>query len=128
MKRSVVVGLVALAATATSAFAQQEPHGWLHNETVKTPYGDFEFKGGYPAGDSTARLLELQKLNRAVEVYTTQVMRVSEIANREGRRAFGATTPQHVIIWESLMDARTVLLTANTETVHAIGNLNLKAD
>ena len=42
---------------------------------------------------ATARLLELQKLNRAVEVYTTQMMRVSEIATREGTRAFGATTP-----------------------------------
>ena len=55
-------------------------------------------------------------------------MPVSEIALREGLRAFGARTPQQVVIWEQLMDARTVLLTANTETVYAIGHLDLKAD
>src|SRR5262249_42563453 len=94
------------------AQAQTELHGWLNNETLRTRYGDFEFKNGYPAGETGARLLETQKLNRAVEVYTTQMMRVSEIAAREGMRAFGAKTPQQVVIWENLMDAKTVLLTA----------------
>jgi hypothetical protein len=64
----------------------------------------------------------------AIEVFSTQLMPVSEIALREGMRAFGATTPRHVVIWEQLMDARTVLLTANTETVYALAHLNLKAD
>jgi hypothetical protein len=56
------------------------------------------------------------------------MMRVSETANREGLRAFGAKTPQHVVIWESLMDAKTVLLTANTETVYAMNHADLKTD
>ena len=55
-------------------------------------------------------------------------MRVSEIALREGLRAFGATRSNQVNIWEHLMDASTVLLTANTETVYAIVHLNLKTD
>ena len=75
-----------------------------------------------------ARLLELQMLNRAVEVYTTQMMPVSQIAARQGIRAFGAVEPTQVVIWENLMDARTVLLTANTETVYAWGTLALKTD
>jgi hypothetical protein len=56
------------------------------------------------------------------------MMRVSEIALREGLRAFGARTPQQMVIWENLMDAKTVLLTANTETVYAVGHLDLKTD
>ena len=28
-----------------------EPHGWLNTETLKTPFGDFTFKNGYPAVD-----------------------------------------------------------------------------
>src|SRR5215467_10197015 len=105
-----------------------EPHGWLNSETLKTRFGEFEFKDGYPVGDTAARLFEAQKLNRAIEVYITQLMPVSEIATREGLRAFGAKTPQQVVIWEDLMDAGTVLLTANTETVYAIAHLNLKTD
>jgi hypothetical protein len=105
-----------------------EPHGWLCSETLKTRFGDFAFQNGYPAGDTAARLLELQTLNRATEVYLTQLMPVSEIAVREGLRAFGSTRPQQVVIWESLMDAGTMILTANTETVYAMSHLTLKTD
>ena len=105
-----------------------EPHGWLNTETLKTRFGEFEFKDGYPVGDTAERLFEAQKMNRAIEVYLTQIMPVSEIAVREGLRAFGARTPQQVVIWEDLMDAGTVLLTANTETVYAIAHLDLEKD
>src|SRR5215471_15176904 len=105
-----------------------EPHGWLNTEILQTRFGDFEFKNGYPVGDAAKRLLELQTLNRAVEVYLTNLMPVSEIAVREGMRAFGATKSTQVVIWEQLMDPATVLLTANTETVYAIGHLDLKGD
>jgi hypothetical protein len=107
---------------------QAEPHGWLGTETLKTRFGDFEFENGYPAGDTAERLLDLQKLNRAIEVYLTQMMPVSEIALREGLRAFGSKKPTQVVIWEDLMDAGTVLLTANTETVYAISHLALNSD
>lgn len=105
-----------------------DTHGWISTETLKTSLGDFSFQGGYPVADATQRLLDLQKLNRAIEVYSTQIMPVSEIALREGKRAFGAKKPTEVIIWENLMDAATVLLTANTETVYALGQLDLKTD
>src|SRR5262245_56837584 len=49
-----------------------ERNGWLNNEKLSTPYGEFEFRNGYPVGDSGARLLEQLKLNRAVDVYLTQ--------------------------------------------------------
>lgn len=130
MNRVIVVAcaLAAVVGAPLSANAQTDSHGWLNNETMQTPYGTFEFRNGYPVGDATARLLDMQKLNRAIEVYTTQMMRVSEIALREGMRAFGSRTPQQVVIWENLMDAKTVLLTANTETVYAISHLDLKTD
>ena len=91
-------------------------------------WGDFEFKNGYPVGDTAQRLLDLQTFNRAVEVYLTQMMPVSEIALCEGMRAFGSKKPTQVVIWENLMDAQTVLLTANTETVYVLSHLGLKTD
>lgn len=105
-----------------------DPHGWISTETLKTSVGDFRFEGGYSDAEAAQRLLDLQKLSRAIEVYSTQLMPVSEIALREGTRAFGAKKPTQVIIWENLMDAGTVLLTANTETVYAIAHLDLKND
>src|SRR5262245_52205018 len=89
-----------------------EPHGRLNDETLKTRVGEFTFKGGYPVGDTASRLFEAQTFYRAIEVYLTMLMPVSEIACREGLRAFGSRTPQQLVIWEDLMDAGTVLLTA----------------
>ena len=131
MTRAGLAAFAFICATTTSlsAYAQgTEPHGWLNTETLKTRSGDFEFKNGYPVGHTAQRLLDLQKFNRAVEVYLTQLMPVSEIALREGMRAFGSKKPTQVVIWENLMDAQTVLLTANTETVYAISHLDLKND
>jgi hypothetical protein len=126
---SAVGGLVAVFSLSQMAGAQPaDPHGWLGTESFETRFGDFQFKDGYPVGNTAERLLELQKLNRAVEVYTTHLMAVSDIASREGLRAFGAKMPQQIVIWENLMDARTLLLTANIETVYAIGHLDLRAD
>lgn len=105
-----------------------DDHGWLQTKTLKTRFGDFEFRGGYPVGDSVRRLLDQLTFNRAVEVYLTQLMRVSAIGLRQGTKAFGAVTPQHLIIWEDLMDAKAVVLTANAETVYGIAHLDLKAD
>ena len=132
MQKSILATtLVFICATASplAASAQgAEPHGWLNTETLRTRSGDFEFKNGYPVGDTAQRLLDLQKFNRAVEVYLTQIMPVSEIALREGMRAFGSKNPTQVVIWENLMDAQTVLLTANAETVYAMSHLDLKTD
>ena len=55
-------------------------------------------------------------------------MPVSGVALRQGLRAFGASKPTQVVVWEQLMDAKTVLLTASTETVYAISHLALKDD
>ena len=105
-----------------------EPHGWLNTETLKTRVGEFEFKNGYPTDDTAQRLRDLQTLNRATEVYLTQIMRVSEIAWREGMRACGSVTPQQVVIWEDLADAKLLLLTGNAETVYAVTHLSLQND
>jgi hypothetical protein len=126
--KKVIFATCILAASSRFAVAQTDNHGWLNNETLETRYGTFQFKNGYPAGDASTRLLDMQKLNRAIEVYTTQMMRVSEIGLREGLREFGARTPQQIVVWENLMDAKTVLLTANTETVYALGHLDVKTD
>ena len=66
-----VLTFICATTTWSSAYAQgTEPHGWLNTETLKTRFGDFEFKNGYPAGDTAAAPARLQKLNRAIEVYT----------------------------------------------------------
>jgi uncharacterized protein DUF1254 len=129
-------GAVFVAASfAMPSQAQQSPsapsadsYGWLGTETVKTKFGEFEFRNGYPTPAAADALLDQLKLNRGIEVYLTQIPPVAVVAEHRGMAEFGAKRPNQLIIWEQLMDAATVLLTANTETVYALGHLDLKAD
>ena len=147
-KRSQVVGLLLLAlllpgctapapssppaqsaaTTGSAASASAEPHGWLGTETIKTRLGDFEFKGGYPTPSTATSLQDQLTFNRAIETYLVQMPAVAVIEQRRGMAAFGAKSATDVIIWEHLLDAKTLLLTANTETVYGMGFLYLKAD
>ena len=103
-------------------------HGWVSTETVKTRFGDFDFRNGYPTPAAADALLDQLKVNRAIEVYLMQIPTVSIVAEHSGLGDFGAKRPNQIVIWETLMDAETVLLTANTETVYALGHLDLKSD
>jgi hypothetical protein len=105
-----------------------QSHGWIGTETVKTRFGDFDFKDGYPTRAAADTLLDQLTFNRAIEVYLTQIPSVGIIESRRGVRDFGATRSNQVVIWETLMDAETLVLTANTETVYGMGFLDLKAE
>ncbi len=103
-------------------------HGWIQTETVKTRFGNFEFRNGYPTPAAANALLDQLTFNRAIEVYLTQIPVVGLVENRRGAREFGAQCSNQVIIWETLMDAKTLVLTANTETVYGMGFLDLRSD
>ncbi len=83
-------------------------HGWIGTETVATPFGEFEFRNGYPTVDSARALHERLRFNRAVEVYLTQVPTVAIIEQRNGLERFGAAAANRVVVWESLMDSTTL--------------------
>ena len=133
-KTTMKVTLIYLAfafALTLPAFAQEnkeDSHGWISTETVKTRFGDFDFKNGYPTPAAAEALLDQLKYNRAIEVYLTEMPAVAIIESRRGIRDFGAKRSNQVVIWESLMDAKTLVLTANTETVYGMGFLDLKGD
>src|SRR5262245_15826895 len=115
-------------APSATTSSSTDRHGWLGTETLKTRFGNYEFKGGYPTPAAAEGLLDQLKFNRAVEVYFLQIPAVAVIEQRRGFRDFGAKRTNQFIIWESLMDAKTLLLTANTETVYGLGFLDLKTD
>lgn len=64
-------------ARTPAAASPADPHGWIESETIKTRFGAFEFKGGYPTADAATRLAEQQVFDRAVDVYLAQMPAVS---------------------------------------------------
>ena len=62
-------------------------HGWIATEKVKTRFGTFEFKNGYPSAVAADALLEQLKFNRALEVFLTQMPAVSSLPSTAGSRS-----------------------------------------
>jgi hypothetical protein len=103
-------------------------HGWIGTETVSSRLGDFEFRGGYPAGDCAARLRDALAFNRATEIYLAQMPAVSWYHVWKAIVGAGDAKPNQMVIWEKLMDAETLLLTGNSETVYGLCAIDLKRD
>jgi hypothetical protein len=62
-------------------------------------------------------------------VFLRNITASSMYSFREGmRRDLGAGTPQHYVTWDGPFDARSLLLTPNSETVYGLGFLALEAD
>src|SRR5262245_4335789 len=105
-----------------------EAHGWASTGKVETRFGSLEFQGGYPTDESARALSELLTLNRAVEVFLSLMHGVSWHAVWRGVTRAGDAVPNQLVIWEDLMDAQTLLLTGNTDTVYGLAGLDLKRD
>ncbi|WP_367345970.1 DUF1254 domain-containing protein [Stenotrophomonas bentonitica] len=123
-KLTVLIGLILM---STQAFAQKEvSNDWIEDAHLKSRYGELDFKGGYPSAESAQRLREALFVNRAVEVYLAQMPTVSWYSVWKGTQQAGQAKPNQLVIWESLMDAQTLLLTGNTETVYGLAAVDLR--
>ena len=103
-------------------------HGWIGTEIVNTRFGDFEFKNGYPTPEAADKLYEWLKFNRAVESYLHFVTIVSMFYMQKGLTDFGLDAANKFVIFETLLDAQSLYLTPNTETVYGMQFLDLKRD
>ena len=112
----------------TSGSTTAHDHGWFGTEKVRTRAGEFEFRNSYPVGETTMRLREALHFHRAVEIYLAQMHGVSWYHVWNGVANWGAAMPNQVVLWESLMDAETLLLTGNCETVYGMCAIDLKRD
>ena len=112
----------------TRTVKANDPHGWIRTGTVKTRLGSFKFKNSYPEAEAIPKLRDALLFNRAVEAYLVQMPAVSWYRVWKGVAEAGPRAPNQVVVWESLMDSATILLTGNTETVYGLCSLDLKRD
>jgi hypothetical protein len=105
-----------------------DEHGWIGTETVESRYGGFEFKNGYPTAQAIDKLHEFRTFNRAVESYLRFVTLMSMFYMRKGLHDFGLDAANKFLVYETLMDAESLFLTPNTESVYGMQFLDLKRD
>ena len=84
-------------------------------DNLDTPFGTLHFVDGFPNEESTKKIYDNLDFQRAVQAYLLGLPAVSQFANRQGFEQFGpfnSTVP----IFETMMNAKTLELTANNNT------------
>ncbi len=125
--------LGALAATTTTVDAQQAkpkmatdiPASITTPGRVETRLGTLRFFDGFPDDATVQKVYDNLDFQRGVQAFLIAMPAASAHAMRTGLRTFGPDN-QTVLITESLMDSRTLLLTANTETIYSVVWLDTK--
>ncbi len=91
---------------------------------VETRVGMLEFKNGIPNTETAKKIYDQLDFQRGVETYLNTIRGVSIYAARKGMRDAGVKDNE-VLIFSGLMDASSLFLTANADTVYFISNINL---
>ena len=94
-------------------------------DTVETRLGTLHFRDGFPDDDTVQKVYDNLDFQRGVQAMLTAMPVASLAAIRKASRSFGPDN-QTVTIFETLMDSRSLYLTANTESIYAMAWLDLK--
>jgi len=85
---------------------------------VETSIGTLKLFDGYPSAETAKKIYDNLDRSRALQAYLLAIPIVNQIGMRDSMRKFGPDN-QTDVIWESLVDPKTVELTANDNTVYS---------
>ena len=95
-------------------------------DRVETRIGTLEFFDGFPSEATAELVYDNLDFLRGVEVFLTAIPAASVDAMLDGIGTLGVNRNGAISITESLLDARALYLTANTESVYIGGVLDLR--
>ena len=122
------------AMTAITAHAQTAPKMKMTTDIppsieipdrVETSIGTLNFVDGFPSKATSQKIYDNLDFQRAVQSFLIAMPGASEVAIRQGIRNFGPDN-QTVLLFETLMDSKSLFLTANTESIYGFAWGNLK--
>jgi len=133
MKPTILLA-VALAFTVSIVSAQTAPKLKMTTDippeittpdSVETRLGTLKFFDGFPDDATVEKVYDNLDFTRGVQAFLTAMPGASEYALHAGLRSQGADN-QTVLTTETLMDSKSLFLTANSETVYSLMWLDLK--
>ena len=92
-------------------------------DRVETRIGTLEFKDGVPSAETAERIFDTLDFTRAFDVYNNSFRGASAYALRKSFEEVAG--PNGVIIFSELMDAASLFLTANADTVYYLSAIDL---
>ena len=105
-------------------FATDIPESIVTPDTVDTRLGTLRFRDGFPDDDTVEAVYDQLDFSRGVETFLTGMPAASMHAMREGILGHGPANTT-ALLFEELMDSRTLFLTPNTESVYGVLWLDL---
>src|SRR5271165_594363 len=87
-------------------------------DRVETSIGTLNLNYGYPDDATTKKVYDNLDASRALQAYLLAIPIVNQAGMRDSLRQFGPDN-QTDVIWEDLVDSKTVELTANDNTVYS---------
>ncbi len=130
-----LIRLLALGALCASTSLAQAfdyttdiPEGIVTPDTVETSIGTLSFTDGVPSRETANKAYDFMDTARAADAFLKGMPAASLDAMLKGNHSIGAVEPHQVAIFDKLMDAKSLYLTANTATVYAFPDLDLKRD
>lgn len=117
----IALALPAIAATQT---ATEIPRGITTPDRIETRIGTLEFKDGAPSVKTTQDVYDTLAFTRGIDAFMNSFSGASAYAIREGFHSIGAED-NSVVIFSELMDAQSLFLTANADTIYSLSVLDL---
>ena len=103
---------------------QTPPPFLITPDKVETSIGTLEYKDGAPTVATAEKVRDTLDFIRAVNVYNNSFRGASALAIRKGFQSIGAED-NTVVIFSELMDANSLFLTANADTVYYLAVVDL---
>ncbi|MGE5295265.1 MAG: DUF1254 domain-containing protein [Solirubrobacterales bacterium] len=103
------------AGAAEYKFTTPMPPGVVAPDTLETRLGTLNMFAGFPDQASVEKLYDNLDFQHAVQAYLLAMPVVNQVGNRDGILSLGAANTT-VPIWETMVDSRTIELTANNNT------------
>jgi len=115
---------LAISATAAAEVSDATVRSLSAPASVKTQIGTLEFKDGAPSRETAKTVYDTIDFTRGLNVYNNSFRGASALAIKKGFQSVGAND-NDIIIFSKLMDANSLFLTANADTVYNVGTIGL---
>jgi hypothetical protein len=87
-------------------------------DQLETSIGTLNLSDGFPKSDTIEKIYDNLDRSRALQAYLLAIPIVNQAGMRDSLRKFGPVN-QTDVIWENLVDSKTVELTANDNTIYS---------
>jgi hypothetical protein len=113
-----------LSTSAQAQVSEQTIQSLSAPAKIETHLGTLEFKDGAPSNETVEKVRDTLDFTRALDAYLNAYSGASAYAIREGFHSIGAED-NSIVVFSELMDANSLFLTANADTIYTVGVLDL---